>query len=186
MILFVNACARRGSRTKMLADAVLSKLDGEVEELDLVTTNFPVTDEAYLQKRDALIAKQDWNDPLFDMARKFAAADRIVIAAPYWDLSFPACLKQFFEHINITGITFEYSPEGYPIPLCKADRLYYVTTAGGAYVPEEYGFGYVKALAQGFYGINDVRMIRATGLDIEGADVEGIMADAVSECEKNV
>jgi hypothetical protein len=33
-------------------------------------------------------------------------------------------------------------------------------TAGGQYVPEEYGFGYVKALAQIFYGIDEVKLIK--------------------------
>ena len=182
MILFINACARSGSRTKILAEALLAKTDDTVEELDVTSVNFPPADESFLKKRDELIGRQDWDDPLFDMARQFAGADRIVIAAPYWDLSFPACLKQYFEQINVLGITFEYSPEGLPIPLCRADRLYYVTTAGGAYVPEEFGFGYIKALAQGFYGIDDVRQIRATGLDIARADVEKIMNDAINEC----
>ena len=53
-----------------------------------------------------------------------------------------------------------------------------MTTAGGFYVPEEYGFGYIKALAQNYYGIQDVRQITAIGLDIEGADVEAIMRAA--------
>ena len=119
---------------------------------------------------------------MFDLAKQFASADQVVIAAPYWDLSFPAALKQYFEQINVLGITFEYSPQGTPIPLCKASRLYYVTTAGGAFVPEEFGFGYVKALSQGFYGINDVRQVRAVGLDIEGADIDAIMDKAVESC----
>jgi FMN-dependent NADH-azoreductase len=54
-----------------------------------------------------------------------------------------------------------------------------VTTAGGFYVPEDYGFGYVKALAQNYYGIQDVRKIEAVGLDIYGANVDSIMREAV-------
>ena len=53
-----------------------------------------------------------------------------------------------------------------------------MTTAGGFYVPEDYGFGYVKALAENYYGIKDVRKIEAVGLDIYGADVNAIMRDA--------
>lgn len=45
-----------------------------------------------------------------------------------------------------------------------------MTTAGGSYVPEDYGFGYVKALAQNYYGIQDVRKIEAVGLDLYGAN----------------
>ena len=62
--------------------------------------------------------------------------------------------------------------------LCAADKLYYVSTAGGHFVPEEYGFGYVKALARGYYGIADVRKIEAVGLDIVGADADAILAEA--------
>ncbi|HBE08947.1 MAG TPA: ACP phosphodiesterase, partial [Lachnospiraceae bacterium] len=124
-------------------------------------------------------AKEEWSDPMFDLARQFAAADTIVVAAPYWDLSFPAALKQYFEQINAMGITFQYTPEGTPEPLCKADKLYYVMTAGGAFVPEEYGFGYVKTLAQSFYGIGQVKLIKALGLDIYGADVEQIIDEAI-------
>ena len=175
MILFVNACVREQSRTKRLADCLLSKLEGEVEELRLSEVSFPMADEAFLENRDRLISAGHVEDPLFDFARQFAKAGKIVIAAPYWDLSFPAALKQYFEQINVPGITFEYTAEGIPRGLCRATKLYYVTTAGGTYVPEEYGFGYVRALAQGYYGIREVELISACGLDIEGADAEEIM-----------
>ena len=179
MLLFINACVRNDSRTKRLADALLSKMTDEVVEVRLEDIEFPVDNEAFLHKRDELISNADWNDPMFDLARQFAAADRIVVAAPYWDLSFPAALKQYFEQVNVVGITFEYSPEGVPVPRCRADKLYYVMTAGGTFAPEEFGFGYVKALAQGYYGINEVELIKAVGLDIYGADVEAIMKAAI-------
>lgn len=181
MILFVNACVRSNSRTKELASALLSKLEGDVCEVDLTKKDFPVLDEAFLNMREKLIADKDFGGKIFELARQFAEADTIVIAAPYYDLSFPASLKQYLEQINVRGITFEYSPEGFPIPLCKAENLYYVTTAGGAFVPEEFGYGYVKALAEGFYGIRKVRQIRAVGLDIYGADVEKIMSETETE-----
>ena len=78
----------------------------------------------------------------------------------------------------MVGITFEYTPEGFPRGLCRAKKLYYVMTAGGTYVPEEFGYGYVKALAQNFYGIQDVELIKAVGLDIIGADVNKIIGEA--------
>ena len=53
-----------------------------------------------------------------------------------------------------------------------------MTTAGGDYVPDAFGFGYVSALAQNYYGIKDVRKIEAIGLDIYGADVNGILTKA--------
>ena len=84
----------------------------------------------------------------------------------------------------MVGITFRYTEEGVPVSLCRAKRLHYVTTAGGNYVPEEFGYGYVKALAQGYYGIPDVRLIKATGLDIVGADAEDIMRATEEEIQR--
>ncbi len=179
MILLINACVRKESRTKRLADSLLKKLTGEVEELKLEELVFPAADESFLQKRDRLIAENKLEDPLFAQARQFAEAEEIVIAAPYWDLSFPAALKQYIEQINVLGITFMYTPEGFPKGLCKAKRLYYVTTAGGGYVPEEFGFGYIKALAQSFYGIAEVQLIKAVGLDVEGADPEQLLQESI-------
>ena len=178
MILYVNTCVRKGSRTKRLADHLLSKLDDTVKEIRLWEMNFPTVDEDFLQRRDDFIKSGDYSDEMFDLARDFAAADTIVIAAPLWDFSFPASLKQYFELINVLGLTFVYSEDGTPQGLCKAEKLYYVMTSGGSNVPEEYGYGYVKALAQGFYGIRETVIFKAEGLDIVGADVEGTLLEA--------
>ena len=180
MVLFVNACVRTESRTRRLADALIHKLQCEVAEVRLAEIHFPTVNADFLAKRDSLIAAGAWSDPMFDLARQFAEASMIIIAAPYWDLSFPAALKQYFEQINVMGITFQYTPEGTPEPLCAAKKLYYVTTAGGAFVPEEFGFGYVKTMAQSFYGIQDVELIKAVGLDIYGVDVEQILNDSIN------
>ena len=179
-ILFVNACVRKGSRTERLAKSLLLRLGKPCEEIRLEEIDFPAVDEAYLQKRDRLSFSGDFQDPMFDLARRFSEAETIVIAAPFWDLSFPAALKRYLEQISVVGVTFRYSEDGVPVGLCKADRLFYVTTAGGHYVPEEYGFGYVKALAQNYYGISDVRQISAAGLDIDGADADAIMAHTMA------
>lgn len=180
MTLFINACVRTQSRTKILADHLLNTLEGPIEEVRLCDIAFPAATEDFLKKRDGLIAEGRFDDDLFTLARQFAEADIIVVAAPYWDLSFPASLKQYFEQINVTGITFRYTEAGYPVGLCKGKKLFYIMTAGGNFLPEEFGFGYVKALAQNFYGIKECELIKATGLDIVGADVEGILAAAMA------
>ncbi len=84
---------------------MLSKL-GEYEELKPEGIDFPKTNESYLKQRDSLIAVQSFDDSMFALVRQFAEAETIVIDAPYWDLSFPAALKQYIEHINVLGITF--------------------------------------------------------------------------------
>ena len=180
-ILFVNACVRKESRTRILAEQLLMKLDQPAVEVRLAEVPFPVADADFLLTRDRLIAEGAFDSPVFRLARQFAAAETIVIAAPYWDLSFPAALKQYVEQINVLGITFKYTQSGAPVGLCRARRLFFVTTAGGCFVPEEFGFGYIKALARNFYGIPDVRLIKAVGLDLDGADPDALLRSAKQE-----
>ena len=168
----------------MLAEQLLIKLGKPYEEINLGKINFPSISEEYLNKRDELCSKGNYEDSMFDLARQFSEAEIIVIAAPFWDISFPAILKQYLEQINVVGITFKYSEEGVPVGLCRASKLFYVTTAGGYYVPEEYGFGYIKALAQNYYGIQTVQQATAVGLDIKGADIEEIMRKAKDNLSK--
>ena len=193
MILYINACVRKESRTKVLADHLIGKLltqaerkgaKEEVEEVDLGKVLFPVADEEFINHRVELEEACAWDDPMFDLAKQFARADQVVVAAPYWDLSFPAALKQYFEQINVMGITFEYTPEGTPRAMCQAEKLYYVMTAGGVFCPEEFGFGYVRAMSESFYGIKEFEYIQALGLDIDGADEKKIVGDAIREIDK--
>lgn len=181
MLLLINACVRSDSRTKRLADCLLSHLPGPVTELRLEELMFPKVDGAFLLERDRLLAEGNFGHPMFDLARQFAEAEEIVIAAPFWDLSFPAALKAYLEQINMVGLTFRYTSEGIPVGLCRARKLWYVTTVGGDFFPQEFGFGYVQALAKSFYGIPDVELIHAAGLDIIGAPLEQILQEAEQE-----
>ena len=184
MILVIDACVREGSRTKRLAMHLLKHLNGPVETIRLIDLDFPKTDEAFLQKRDACIAAGDFSDPMFDLAKQFARADTIVIAAPHWDMSFPAALKQYFEQINVVNLTFYYADSDRPIPLCRAKKLVYVATAGGPVRSHDYGFGYIKALGEEFYGIEDAVLFCAEGLDIFGADAEAILKETETEIDR--
>ena len=177
-VLFINACVRPCSRTLELAETLLQKLQGEVQEVKLSQLTLPVLDLKGMEKRDRAVRENDFSDPLFDVAKQFADADIIVIAAPYWDLMFPAALKVYFENITVSNLTFRYSEQGRPESLCKAKVLYYVTTAGGFIGQNDFGFAYVKALALGFFEIPEIHRYAAEGLDIFGADVNKIMDDA--------
>ena len=175
MILFVNACVRPQSRTKRLAQSVLRKLGGDVKEVNLEREKVSPLNGTMLERRLRLISAGAFDDPMFDLARDFAAAEKIVVAAPYWDLSFPALLKCYIEQISVIGLTFAYDDAGRPYGLCKADRLVYVTTSGGPMFNEDVGFGYIKSLAQNFYGIRNVSCLKAENLDLIGADAESIL-----------
>ncbi len=186
-ILFINACVRPDSRSYELAQAVLELLDGEIDELVLDSENIPPLSNELLEKRDALIAAHNYSDELFRYARQLAAADTVVIAAPYWDLIFPATVRLWFEHVCVTGVTFRYSPEGFPVSLCKAKRMIYVTTAGGPiFDGSNFGYDYSRAVCEGYFGIHDCICVKAEGLDIDGADIHGIMAKAKEEIAESI
>lgn len=183
MILFINSCTRENSRTKRLADAVLNSLSGEIKEVNLSTENLVTLTGDLAEKRGALCKEGSFDNEIFKYAKDFAKADKILIAAPYWDLSFPALLKRYIELICVTGITFKYFPEGFPIGLCNADKLYYVTTSGGPIFMNQFGFGYVEALATKMFGIKECKFISAQGLDIVGNNAEQILQAAIKNLE---
>ena len=182
-ILFINACARENSRTLALAKHVLARLGEAVDEVDLYKIGISPLDADGMRARDAACAAGDFSDRRFDLAKQFVAAKTIVIAAPYWDLMFPAVLKTYFEAVTVNGLVFTYGEKGIPTGLCRAERLIYVTTSGGPII-KNFGYDYVCSLAQSFYGIKNVACIRAEGLDIRGANVEAILQKAkdCAEC----
>lgn len=180
-ILFVDACPRDESRTRVLAEALLGRLEGEITHLRLNDCDMATLDNDAIIKRGADCDAGNFDGSYYIYAKEFAAADIIVIAAPYWDLSFPAVLKKYIETVSVTGITFTYSDEGAPVGLCKAEKLFYVTTAGGPIFSDEFGYGYIRAMAQGMYGIGNCQQFKAENLDIYGNDVQAILNETLEE-----
>jgi FMN-dependent NADH-azoreductase len=185
-LLFVNACVRGGdSRTLALAQQLLMRIREEnsrdmafkIEEIRLSTENLLPLNYERLMRREELMAAGMAEDTMFDYANAMAAADMIVIAAPYWNMSFPSSLKIFFELASVEGITFEYGEDGTPIGLSQAQDMYYVTTSGG-YIGEcNFGFEYANAICR-LYGVQNTHFVSAQGLDMDGADVQAIMEKA--------
>lgn len=177
MVLFVNGCVRENSRTLELARSVLEHIPDKTDEIRLYPEGPEGLDAEKLCLREQLLATETYDHPMFRFARQFAEADTIVMAAPYWDLAFPAKVRAYLEEITVSGITFRYGADGMPRGLCKAKKLIYVTTAGGPIV-KDFGFAYVESLARLFYGISDVFLVKAEGLDIWGNDPDEILEQA--------
>ena len=175
-ILFINACVRKESRTLVLAKDILSKMQGEITEINVAKENLAPLNCTSLQERERLLQAGEMDAPMFQYAKQFAQADEIVIAAPFWDLSFPSILKIYMEQITVAGLTFTYK-NGCPTGLCKAKRLVYVTTAGGE-IFCDFGYAYIKAIANNFFGIQDTIAYRATNLDVHGISADSILQEA--------
>lgn len=166
----------------MLARSILENMSGEITEVNLNLENIEPLNRTTLQKRERLLREGELDDPMFRYAKQFAAADEIVIAAPFWDLSFPAKLKIYMEQITVSGITFRYI-NGRPSGLCRAKRLTYITTSGGP-ILDDFGYTYIKTLAQKFYGIEQTKAYRAMNLDVEMISAEDLFKKAsISEIE---
>ena len=183
MTLFINAAFRSDSRTLRLAKAYLKKCDGAVCEIDLGTTVVRPLDAQSLAAYNQSVAAHCFDDTMFDFAKQFAAADQIVIAAPFWNFSIPAVLHGYLELVCTQGITFDLSPEGCYYSKCKAKKLVYITTSGGFIPQEDHAFGYIRSLAKAFWNDPDVQYVKAEGLDIYGTDVERKLAEAMENAE---
>lgn len=164
MTLYIDCCPRTESRTRRLAETLLAQL-GEYEELKICGLGLKPLDENRLNKRNELLAAGNLQADEFALARQFASADRIVIAAPFWDLSFPATLKLYIENIYITGIVSSYDSNGMPKGLCKAEKLYYVTTSGGPY-DGRYSFDYLTTLCRDYFGIPETELLKTEMMDV--------------------
>ena len=181
-ILFINACIRPESRTLILAKHLLSKLDGQVEEVALQKERIPGLNGETLRYKQEILSLGHFDDPMLRYARQFKEADTIVMAAPYYDLSFPSCLKNYLEAICCVGLTFYYDEKEVAQTLCRAKKLYYVSTGGGE-IRKTFGFEYIKALVGEFCHIFDVHGFFAEKLDLLGSDPAAIIKDAIREID---
>lgn len=181
-ILFVNACVRENSRTLQLAHYVLEHLSGEVIEIQLENEALSPLNRETLKERDCLLSQGTLGDEMFRYARQFADADLIVMAAPYWELGFPALLKIYMEQITVNRIVFQYN-NGIPEGLCKARKLIYITTAGGPIIAD-FGYTYMKTMAETFYGIRETVCFQAENLDVDGVDIEAILEETKTDIKK--
>ena len=149
-LLLIDCCIRKEqSQTKRLMEAFLHAVpaDCAVERLVLTEENLaPLTGDFFAQ-RQRLLESRDYAHPRFRYAKQFAQADLVVIAAPFWDLAFPALLKIYIEQVSVDGITFGANEKGL-VGLCRGTDLVFLTTRGGFYTgdPLEMGSRYLDAL----------------------------------------
>lgn len=116
---------------------------------------------------------------VFDLARQFRDADEILVAAPFWDLSFPSILKVYLEHVSVCDITFGYASDGSSVGYCKAKRLLYFSSCGGFVGAEHLGFAYVKAFAE-MMGIHDCEAYTLEGMDIDPSKRKDLLEHAIA------
>lgn len=163
-LFYIDSCLRSGSNTKVIADALIDRLSKryEVETIKLSDYDFPVVKDDILNERSSGYVPEEY----VQIARKIADADRLVIAAPFWDMSFPSALKVFFENMSLFNVTFA-SNEKECYGLCKAEKVLYITTRGMNIKTGdemEQATPYIKAISK-LWGLGELHVIAAENMD---------------------
>lgn len=164
-LVVIDACIRgEESRTKRIAEPIIEELGKryEVTRFDLTKMHLePLTPETYAERAAGKVP--EW---ALEAARAIAEADRILVAAPFWDMSFPSVVKVFFEHVSLFDVTFMDNGRTC-VGKCKCEKVMYVTTRG-MNIPtgdvREQGSSYLHALSE-LWDLGTVLTVAAWNLD---------------------
>ena len=164
-LVVIDACIRgEESRTRRIAEPILAALAKryEITRFDLTQMAMePLTPATYAERAAGRVP--EW---ALEASRTVAAADRLVVVAPFWDMSFPAVLKVFFEHISLFDITFADNGR-FCVGKCKCEKVMYVTTRG-MNIPtgdaREQGTSYLHALSA-LWDLGTILTVAAWNMD---------------------
>ena len=97
----------------------------------------------------------------------------MVVAAPYWDLSYPAALRTYIEYVSANGLTYHYESDGCHGD-CRAEHLVYLTTGGDLEREDSVGVTHWRQLSA-MFGIGRFDYVFAGGLDIVPERAEALL-----------
>lgn len=164
-LIVIDACMRDGeSRTRRILEPLAAELGKryEIETIVLDGDDYRAVGRKTLAERNSGYVPEK----IVEQAKKIAAADRLVIAAPFWDMSFPAILKVFIENMSLFNITFRDNGT-YFDGLCRCEKVLYITTRGmnvRTGDPLDAATPYLKALGT-LWGLGEVITIAAENMD---------------------
>ena len=174
------------SRTFKVSDSFVEEYkrnnpEDEIITLDLYKENIDFLRADDLGKLFGPKDEESKNNSILKYAYEFAAADKYIIAAPMWNLSFPAILKAYIDYVSVSGITFKYTDEG-PVGLLNNKKAVHIVSRGGAYdnSPYEMGDRYLRTIL-GFFGIKDMETIAIDNLDVIGVNVEEKVEEGIKK-----
>ncbi|MEO7159099.1 MAG: NAD(P)H-dependent oxidoreductase [Polaromonas sp.] len=119
------------------------------------------------------------------LVSQFLASDVLVVGAPLYNFSIPTQLKAWIDRIAQAGRTFTYTDKG-PVGLAGGKTVIVASTRGGMYSTSDAGNAmehqesYLKTIF-GFFGVTDVRFVRAEGLGMGEAAKAAALAAAQVE-----
>jgi FMN-dependent NADH-azoreductase len=122
------------------------------------------------------------------LVSQFLAADVIVVGAPLYNFSIPSQLKSWIDRVAQVGRTFKYTETG-PQGLAGGKTVIVASTRGGVYSTSEGGRAmehqesYLQTVF-GFFGITDVRFVRAEGVSMGEVKKAEAMTEAANSIAK--
>ena len=186
-----NSASRK--LTAQIVDAWKAKHEGtQVSYLDLVADAPNHFTAAAMAPRtgqsEGLSAEQVAENAVSErLVQQFLAADVVVIGAPFYNFSIPTQLKAWIDRIAQPGRTFRYTANG-PEGLAKGKTVIVASSRGGMYSTSaaaeamEHQESYLKVVL-GFFGITDVRIVRAEGLGMGPDAVAAAFASATKDVQ---
>jgi len=120
------------------------------------------------------------------LVSQFLASDVIVIGAPLYNFTIPSQLKAWIDRVAQIGRTFKYTDKG-AVGLAGGKTVIVASSRGGVYSTSEGGQAmehqesYLKVVF-GFFGITDVRFVRAEGVGM-GPDAKAL---AFANADKDI
>lgn len=187
-VLYIKANIKNEgeSRTFKVSDSFVEEYkknnpEDEIITLDLYKENIDFLRADDLGKLFGPKDEESKNNSILKYAYQFADADKYIIAAPMWNLSFPAILKAYIDYVSVSGITFKYTAEG-PVGLLNNKKAVHIVSRGGAYdnSPYEMGDRYLRTIL-GFFGIKDIETIAIDNLDVMGINVKEKVEEGIEK-----
>ncbi|EHK2304384.1 FMN-dependent NADH-azoreductase [Clostridium perfringens] len=187
-VLYIKANIKNEgeSRTFKVSDSFVEEYkknnpEDEIITLDLYKENIDFLRADDLGKLFGPKDEESKNNSILKYAYQFADADKYIIAAPMWNLSFPAILKAYIDYVSVSGITFKYTAEG-PVGLLNNKKAVHIVSRGGGYdnSPYEMGDRYLRTIL-GFFGIKDIETIAIDNLDVMGVNVKEKVEEGIEK-----
>ncbi len=177
----------------------------QVEVLNLFETDLPEPNYHHFMSRAEIVSGSDFNQlseadkqtvhRMLELCQLFKSADRYVVVAPMWTLSFPYKLKQFIDCVILHGQTICISEKGVTGLLHEKKRKAIYIQASAAIFPfttmslplvggrVNHGITYIYDVFR-FLGIECISPILAQGTEVDSVGDEVAIVKAAKEIKR--
>lgn len=196
-VLAIMANPRKNSHTLQIMQAFLKAYRNHnptdtITELDLYKTEIPVISAAVLEawnkaEEQPTIEEKALIDKVDRFTSQFIAADKVVFAAPMWNLQFPPMLTAYIATITVAGKTFKYTETGWK-GLVPNKPVLLIHVRGGVFShgpaqAYDHAIPYLKSVCD-FMGISDFKTIICEGIEAYPDKAKEIFEQAVLEASQ--